>query len=64
MDIHPLSNAFLRDKGYTFLDAGHKEDAIKIFALNVEIHPDSWQAFNYLAEGYSKSGEPDSAVKY
>ncbi len=64
MDNHPLSNAFLRDKGYTFLDAGRKEDAIKIFALNVEIHPDSWQAFNYLAEGYSKSGEPDSAAKY
>lgn len=63
-DYKRLNEQFLRYKGYAYLDAGKINDAKKIFALNVELHPDSWSAFNYLAEAYSKSGEVDTAMLY
>lgn len=57
----PFDKRFLRDMGYAFLDGGKPTVAKKIFTLNVEAYPDSWEAINYLAEAYSKSGAIDSA---
>ncbi|MBK8555814.1 MAG: tetratricopeptide repeat protein [Lewinellaceae bacterium] len=61
-NYRPFDERFLMDKGYAYLDGGKVEDAKKIFALNIESHPTSWQVYNNLAEAHSKSGERDSAV--
>jgi len=60
----PFSERFLMDKGYAYLNAGKAEAAKKIFALNSETHPDSWNALNNLAEAYQRSGGADSAKMY
>ncbi|MCB2208267.1 MAG: serine hydrolase [Bacteroidetes bacterium] len=59
---HPFDERFLMDKGYAYLDAGKTEDAKKIFVLNIESYPDSWQVYNNMAEAYAKSGDADSAI--
>jgi Tfp pilus assembly protein PilF len=38
-------------------------DAIRIFRLNVENHPDSWNAYDSLAEAYMDEGENALAVQ-
>lgn len=63
-DYHPFDERFLMDKGYAYLDAGNTEDAKKIFALNVESYPGSWNVYNNMAEAYSKSGVKDSAILF
>jgi len=63
-DYKQFNEKFLMYKGYAYLDAGRINDAKKIFALNIESHPGSWSVYNNLAEAYSKSGEPDTAILY
>ena len=50
--------------GYTLL-YGKKApaDAILVFRKNVQLHPDSWNAYDSLAEGYLKDGQKDLAIK-
>jgi CubicO group peptidase (beta-lactamase class C family) len=60
--IQVFNDKFLMDKGYAYLNAGKVEDAKKLFKLNLEMHPDSWNLYNNLAEAYAKSGEVDSAI--
>ena len=49
--------------GYQFLQAGNVQQAIDVFKLNVEINPDSGNAYDSLAEAYMKNGESDLAVQ-
>jgi CubicO group peptidase (beta-lactamase class C family) len=60
----PFSERFLMDKGYVYLHGGKTADAKKIFALNIESYPDSWNAYNNLAEAYQRSGVADSAIMF
>ncbi len=57
----PFNQRFLMDKGYAYLNAGKIAEAKKLFALNIEYYPDSWNACNNLAEAYERSGALDSA---
>jgi Tfp pilus assembly protein PilF len=43
---------------------GQMEDALKLFTLNTEQYPHSWNVWDSLAECYLKSGDSDSARKY
>jgi cytochrome c-type biogenesis protein CcmH/NrfG len=38
-------------------------DAIRIFQLNVEDHPDSWNAFDSLGEAYMNDGQKELAIR-
>jgi glyoxylase-like metal-dependent hydrolase (beta-lactamase superfamily II) len=38
------------------------DDAIKLFALNVELHPASWNAYDSLAEAYYGKGDKEKAL--
>ena len=38
-------------------------DAILVFRKNVELHPDSWNAYDSLGEAYMKNGDKELAVK-
>lgn len=53
----------LNQLGYELLGRGRVQDAIAIFSLNVEEHPDSWNAFDSLAEGYKEAGERQRAIE-
>lgn len=48
--------------GYSFLKQGKLNDAIKIFKLNVEEFPGSWNVYDSLGEGYLKNGERDKGL--
>jgi len=50
------------DMGYRLM--GHKriKDAIEIFKLNVEMYPESWNAYDSLAEAYMNSGDNEKAI--
>ncbi len=60
----PFDERFIMDKGYAYLNAGKTDDARKLFELNIETYPDSWNAVNNLAEAYQRSGASDSAIIY
>lgn len=48
--------------GYTELQAGKKEDAIKLFKLNTEAYPTSANAQDSLSDGYLAAGKRDLAL--
>ena len=53
----------LNSIGYYLLEEKKPAEAIALFKLNVEFHPDSWNAYDSLAEGYVKNGEKALAIK-
>lgn len=57
----PFSERFLMDKGYGYLHGGLTTEAKKIFALNIETYPESWNVYNNMAEAFTQSGNADSA---
>ncbi len=50
--------------GYQFLIAGKVDDAMVLFKKNTELHPDSWNAWDSLGEGYMNKGDKEQAKKY
>lgn len=59
----PFDAHFLMRKGYAYLDGGYVEEAKQLFALNMELHPDTWFVYNNMAEAYSKSGAKDTVIR-
>ncbi len=49
--------------GYQLLKMKKFQEAIKLFKLNVEYFPDSWNVYDSLAEAYMKNGNNDLAIK-
>jgi tetratricopeptide (TPR) repeat protein len=49
--------------GYRLMGKGKMKSAIEIFKLNVELHPDSANAYDSLAEAYMKSGDTKNAIE-
>jgi DNA-binding beta-propeller fold protein YncE len=49
--------------GYLLLWEGQQEEAVTIFKLNTESYPDSWNAFDSLADGYMRSGKTELAIQ-
>lgn len=50
--------------GYQLLRQEKPEAAVKIFQLNAEAYPSSWNAYDSLAEGYLNTQQWDKARKY
>jgi len=50
--------------GYGFLQGGQVQEAVEVFLANVELFPDSWNAFDSLAEAYAKLGNIERAIHY
>ena len=62
---HPTTTPLqLHAYGRQLLSQGKKEDAIEIFELNAEKHPDTWPVNVGLARGYSAAGSYKKALKY
>jgi len=49
--------------GYRLMGKGKIKDAIAVFKLNVELHPDSANVYDSLAEAYMNSGDTKNAIK-
>jgi len=48
--------------GYALLGGGRHDDAIAILTLNVEEHPDSWNAYDSLGEACATAGRRGAAI--
>jgi len=53
----------LNTLGYRLLGAGRTGDAIRVFSLNVEVFPESFNPYDSLGEAYMASGDKENAVK-
>ncbi len=65
----PENQAYFEERefnelGYRLLGRGQAEYAIEIFKINVELNPQSGNAFDSLAEAYLKNGQNDLAIKH
>ena len=49
--------------GSQLLQDGNVRQAIDVFKLNVEVYPDSGNAYDSLAEAYMKNDETELAVR-
>jgi tetratricopeptide (TPR) repeat protein len=58
-----ISEGTVNQAGYTLMGSKKMEDAILVFQKNVELHPDSWNAYDSLGEAYMKHGDKELAVK-
>jgi len=56
-----FSEAGFNMLGYRLLGQGKTKDAIEIFKLNTEAFPNSWNAFDSLAEAFTKCGDTAGA---
>ncbi|MGB5896112.1 MAG: DUF2911 domain-containing protein [Ignavibacteriaceae bacterium] len=50
--------------GYQYLFAGRVDDAMVIFKKNVEMHPDSWNVYDSLAECYAAAKDNGHAIEF
>lgn len=50
--------------GYQLMGLNKMDDALRIFKINVEKHPDSWNPHDSLGECYAKMGDTKNARKY
>ena len=58
-----VSEADVNLLGYQYLGSGKMKEAIEVFKKNVKQHPDSWNTFDSLAEGYEKNGDTKLAIE-
>ena len=50
--------------GFRLMKKGKINEAIKIFELNAEAYPESWNVYDSLGEAYMKNGNKELAKKY
>jgi len=48
--------------GYAFLQQDKVEQAIKLFRINVELYPESWNVYDSLGEALLRAGKTDEAI--
>lgn len=48
--------------GYSLLRAGHVTDAVEVFRMNTQRHPDSWNAWDSFGEALEKAGSRQEAI--
>jgi CubicO group peptidase (beta-lactamase class C family) len=58
-----ISEDTINSTGYGLLGAKKVADGIRIFQLNVELHPQSWNAYDSLGEAYMNNGDKDLAIQ-
>lgn len=58
----PVPEGMLNLRGYRALMAERTDEAIRIFAKNVELHPASANVYDSLGEAYEAAGELDQAL--
>lgn len=57
-----ITESSINSSGYTLLGMKKYDDAITVFKLNVEAHPDSWNVYDSLGEAYMLNGQTETAI--
>ncbi len=57
------TEAELNQYGYQLVNEKRMDEAIKMFALNTERHPESANAWDSLGEAYAMKGDKENAIK-
>jgi len=58
-----IAEGLLNKLGYSRLNNGDIAGAIKLFFLNAEMYPNSYNTYDSLAEAYMKNGNKQEAIK-
>lgn len=58
-----ISEGFINSTGYRLMGQNKLADAIRIFQLNVELYPRSWNVYDSLGEAYMNHGEKELAIQ-
>ncbi|WP_299098408.1 DUF6090 family protein [uncultured Winogradskyella sp.] len=59
-----ISERYINSLGYYYLNTFKKpEDAIKIFKLNIELYPDSWNPYDSYGECLVRMGDLENGIK-
>lgn len=53
----------LNTAGYLYFQSNQVDKAIEIFKLNAKNHPDAWNVYDSLGEGYAAKGNTKEAIK-
>ena len=53
----------LNSFGYQLLNSHQMEQALKVFRLNVEEYPQSWNVYDSLGEAYMNAGQTSLAIQ-
>jgi tetratricopeptide (TPR) repeat protein len=59
---YDLRETWFNHFGYNLMREGKNEDALKIFKLNTELYPDSFNAFDSYGECLLESGDKENAI--
>ncbi len=62
-DDYNFKESELNTFGYQLLQNGNVDEAIKIFKVNVESYPNSFNVYDSLAEAYMAKGDKENAIK-
>jgi imidazolonepropionase-like amidohydrolase len=62
-DSYDFGEGELNGLGYELISMKRFKDAIEVFKLNVEAHPQSYNTYDSLAEAYIDNGDRDLAIK-
>ena len=54
----------LNQYGYQLLFSGKVDETIIMLQKNVKDHPDSWNVYDSLGEGYATKGDNKKAIEY
>ena len=60
---YDVSEGEMNQLGYRLLRSGRAKDAIEIFKLNVEAHPQAFNTYDSLAEAYAVADERELAIQ-
>ncbi len=61
---YELREDTLRQFGQEFLQCNRTSDAIILLQQNTRDHPNSWLAYDTLADAYERAGQTDQAIHY
>jgi tetratricopeptide (TPR) repeat protein len=57
-------SGILNKAGYSLMSQGKADEAIEVFAVNVQLFPKEANPYDSLAEAYLKKGDKENALKY
>jgi CubicO group peptidase (beta-lactamase class C family) len=58
-----ISEDAINSTGYQLLSVNKPSEAIRVFQLNVELHPQSWNVYDSLGEAFMKNGDKAAAIQ-
>jgi glyoxylase-like metal-dependent hydrolase (beta-lactamase superfamily II) len=61
-DKYFFSEFDINNLGYWLVELKQLDDALLLFELNRELYPNSWNAYDSLAEGYYRKGDKQKAL--